>query len=142
VFPKKSTTIKIQEQSQANVDLNTAVLDMNTSAPEADNYNKYIIVSDYISNNAALQPATSLAEINQNIEEIAAAASKMQETRISSEAINTVITSYAQNANILFVQNMIEFLKDNQLFLNNLSNALLDMNKMSLELKRRIEDSK
>jgi hypothetical protein len=37
---------------------------------------------------------------------------------------------------------MIDFLSDNQLFLNNLSEWLLDINKMSLELKTKIENAK
>lgn len=142
VFLQKSTTIKIKEQSQANTDLNIAVLDMNTSAPKADNYNKYIVVADPISNDAWLEPANSLSEITQNIQKTAAAASAATHIKLSDEAINGVITSYAQNINILFVQNTIEFLKDNQLFLQNLSEALLDINNMSLELKTRIENSK
>ena len=142
MFPQKSTTIKIKEQSQANTDLNIAVLDMNTSAPEADNYNKYIVVADPISNDASLEPANSLSEVNENIKRFQAAASAAEKVKLSDESINDVITSYAQNINILFVQNTIEFLKDNQLFLQDLSNALLDISKMSLELKTRIENSK
>lgn len=142
MFSQKSISTKFQKQSQANLDFTTAVLDVNASAPEADNYNKYIVVSDYISNNASLKPANNLTEIDQNRAETAAAADKTEESKISPETISAVITTYAQNTNILFVQNMIEFLKDNQLFLHNLSNNLLDMNKMSLELKTRIENSK
>jgi hypothetical protein len=121
VFAQKTTTIKRQEQSQANVDLNIAVLDMNSSAPEADDYNKYIVVADPISNNAGLEPATSLDEVNENIKKFATAASAARNVQLFPESVNAVVTSYAQNTKILFVQNMIDFLSDNQLFLNNLS---------------------
>ncbi|MEI6775127.1 MAG: hypothetical protein WCL18_10580 [bacterium] len=100
MFPQKTTTIKVQEQKQANIDLNIAVLGMNTSAPEADNYNKYIVVSDPIANDAALEPATSLTEIRENIQKFTTAASKAEEAKLSSETINAVITTYAQNVNI------------------------------------------
>ncbi|MEI6672338.1 MAG: hypothetical protein WCL02_03035 [bacterium] len=132
----------MQEQSQANVDLNTAVLDMNTSAPEADDYNKYIVVADVVSNKASMEPSSSLAELNQNIDNLALAASKAKEAKIASTDFAPILTTYAQNTDIIFVQNMIEFLTDNQLFLNNLSDVLLDMNKMSLEFKTKIENSK
>ena len=142
VFAQRSTTVKIQEQSQANADLNVGVLDMNASAPEADNYNKYIVVSDYNSNEADLKPVISLSDINKNIEEVTAADVKSKEAKLSADTIDGVLTSYIQNTNVLFVQNMIGFLKDNQQFLQNLSEALLDMTKMSLEFKTKIENSK
>lgn len=141
VFPKISTTTKIQEQSQANTDLNLGVLDMNASAPEADNYNKYIIVADPISNNASLEPSTSLSDINKNIQDLSIAASATENTKLSTETLDALIPTYTQHINVLFVQNMIEFLKDNQTFLQNLSEGLLDINKMTLELKTKIEDS-
>jgi hypothetical protein len=56
--------------------------------------------------------------------------------------IDAIISTYGQQTKIVFVQNMISFLKDNQMFWNNLSQALLDMNKMSLELKTKIETAK
>jgi len=116
---------------------------MNTSSPLADNPNKYVIISDYIKNNADLEPVTSLTDITDNLAKFQAVNDKAQESKISSqEAIDKVIASYTTNNKILFVQNMIQFLKDNQLFLNNLSDALLDINKMSLEFKTKIENSK
>lgn len=142
VFPQKSTTIKTQEQAQANADLNVAVLDMNADAPEADNYNKYIVVADPISNAAWSEPANSLEDVNENIKKFQTAAAAAQNAKLSGEVINAILTSYAQHVRVLFVQNMIEFLKDNQLFLQDLSESLLDINKMSLELKTRIENSK
>jgi len=56
--------------------------------------------------------------------------------------INAVVETYAQRINILFIQNTLKFLEDNQLFWNNVGEALLDMNKMSLELKAKIEATK
>ncbi|HMS90803.1 MAG TPA: hypothetical protein PKC87_01155 [Candidatus Absconditabacterales bacterium] len=141
VFPQKSTTIKRQEQTQANMDLNIAVLDMNASAPEADNYNKYIVISDPISDNASLEPANSLSEINENIQKFTTAANAAKAAKLSAASITAVTTSYAQSTKVLFVQNMIDFLRDNQSFLNNLTFALLDINKMSLEFKTKIENS-
>jgi hypothetical protein len=142
VFPQKSTTIKVQEETQANVDLNSAVLDMNIASPEADDYNKYIIVSDPIRNNAGLESSTSLEDINKNIQKFQAAADAAKTTKLSGDKINAIIDAYGQKRNVLFVQNMIQFLGDNQLFLQNLTDALLDMNKMSLELKTKIENVK
>ncbi len=142
VFSQKATTVKLQEQAQANTDLNIGVLDMNTSAPTADDYNKYILGSGNVLNDAGLLPTTSLADIDQNIADVTAAVAKSQEAKLSSDAISAVLTTYAQNTHIIFVQNMIEFLKNNQIFLQNLSDALLDMSKMSLELKTKIQNSK
>jgi hypothetical protein len=143
VFAQKSTTIKYKEREQANKDLNLGVLGMNSSAPEADDYNKYIIISDPIRNKADLEGSVSLGDINQNIEKFTVAAQKSAEaTQLSNGVIDDITTRYVQQTNILFVQNMITFLKDNQLFWNNLSQALLDMNKMSLELEAKIETAK
>ena len=140
VFAQKSATIKTQEEIQANMDLDLGVLDMNTSAPEADDYNKYIIISDPIKNKATLEQATSLSDVDANIANFAAAATTS--TRISNEMIESIQKTYVQWSNIWFVQNMIDFLTDNQLFWENLRVALFDMNKMSLELETKIENSK
>jgi hypothetical protein len=142
VFPKVSTTTKIQQQTQANVDLSVAVLDMNVSAPLADDYNKYIVVASPILTQAGKEPIITFADLNTSIAKLQAASEKAKEAKISTESIDGAITNYAQNNKILFVQNILEFLKDNQSFLNNLSDALIDMRKMSLELKTRIENSK
>jgi hypothetical protein len=56
--------------------------------------------------------------------------------------IESIQKTYVQWSNIWFVQNMIDFLTDNQLFWENLRVALFDMNKMSLELETKIENSK
>lgn len=142
VFPKVSTTTKIQQQTQANIDLSLAVLDMNVSAPLADDYNKYIVVASPILTQAGKEPIITFADLNTSIAKLQAASEKAKEAKISTESIDGAITNYAQNNKILFVQNVLEFLKDNQYFLNNLSDALIDMRKMSLELKTRIENSK
>ena len=142
VFSQKATTVKLQEQAQANTDLNIGVLDMNTSAPTADDYNKYILGSGNVLNDSSSLPTNSFADIEQNIADVTTAFAKSQEAKLSSDTISAVLTTYAQNTHIIFVQNMIEFLKNNQIFLQNLSDALLDMSKMSLELKTKIENSK
>jgi len=56
--------------------------------------------------------------------------------------LTDIAKTYANKNSIAFVQNMISFLQYNQTFWNNLSDALLDMNKMSVELKAKIENSK
>ena len=142
VFSQKATTVKLQEQAQANTDLNIGVLDMNTSAPTADDYNKYILGSGNVLNDSSSLPTNSFADIEQNIADVTTAFAKSQEAKLSSDTISAVLTTYAQNTHIIFVQNMIEFLKNNQIFLQNLRDALLDMSKMSLELKTKIENSK
>ena len=115
---------------------------MNTSAPTADDYNKYILGSGNVLNDSSSLPTNSFADIEQNIADVTTAFAKSQEAKLSSDTISAVLTTYAQNTHIIFVQNMIEFLKNNQIFLQNLSDALLDMSKMSLELKTKIENSK
>jgi hypothetical protein len=94
VFAQKSATIKTQEEIQANMDLDLGVLDMNTSAPEADDYNKYIIISDPIKNKATLEQATSLSDVDANIANFAAAATTS--TRISNEMIESIQKTYVQ----------------------------------------------
>lgn len=142
VFEQKATTTDIQEQTQANEDLSLAVLDMNASAPEADDYDKYVIVSDIIRNKANVQPATSLAEVQANIDEFTKAAEEAKKAKLSGDAISTILASHTQWLDVLVVKNMITFLQDNQWFRQNLSDALLDMNKMALDLKYKIENSK
>ena len=96
VFEQKATTTDIQEQTQANEDLSLAVLDMNASAPEADDYDKYVIVSDIIRNKANVQPATSLAEVQANIDEFTKAAEEAKKAKLSGDAISTILASHTQ----------------------------------------------
>jgi len=143
LFEQRSAIIKKQEQEQANTDMDLAVLGMNAAAPEADDYDKYIVIADPIRNKANLEQATSLVDINKNIENVQAAAlAAVAATKLSNESLDAVVSAYSQQTSILFIQNMISFLKDNQSFWDNLSLALLDMNKMTLELKSKIENSK
>jgi len=100
VFVQKSTTIKRAEEAQADMNLNTAVLDMNVSAPEADNYNKYIVISDPIANKANLEQATSLNDINANIAAFQKSAQAAQTANLSSDMLPAVISSYDQDAKI------------------------------------------
>ncbi len=140
VFPQKSTTIKIAEQIQNTKDLSLSVLNMNTTAPEADDYNKYIVVSDPIKNKANLEQATSLSDINENIQKFQDATASYIEA--SDQTVDIMRKTYAQQNNILFMNNIIDFLQDNYSFRDNFAQALLDINKMALELKARIEASK
>jgi len=142
MYPQKSTTTKQNEEEQTNADLALGVLNMNTSAPEADDYDKYVIVNDIATNQGDSQQGDTLQEINDNIIKFQnAAAAKAATTKFPASTVDKMITKYAQQPSILFVQNMVDFLKDNQIFRNNLSNALLDFTKMSLELKDKIENS-
>ncbi len=140
VFSKKNSLTKSKEAIQANMNLNLGVLDMNTSAPKADDYNKYLVISDPAKNKASLEQSTSLSDINANIENFSTSVNSY--TKVSDEMIDSIRTTYVQWLGISFVQNMVDFLQDNQLFWNNFSEALLDINKMSLELKTKIENSK
>ena len=140
VFPQKSTTTKIQEETQANMDLNQSILGMNTTDPTSDDYNKYIVVSNPIVNKANLEQATSLADINANIAKFNSDATAY--TTVSVDTMKSLSTTFSQGTKILFIQSMITFLQDNQSFWNDLSQALLDINEMAFELKTKIENSK
>jgi NifB/MoaA-like Fe-S oxidoreductase len=117
------------------------VLDLNTNAAEADNYNKYVVVGCPACDKADMEPIATFDDLKQNLEKFRLADEKSKEAKISTDQINDAITTYAQNNKIIFVQNMIEFLKDNQLFLENFRGALFDMAQMSLEFKTKIEES-
>lgn len=140
LFPQKNLTTKLQEETESNAWIALGVLGMNTSAPEADDYNKYLIISNPIKNKANLEYATSLEEINRNIANFTSAASNS--IQLSDQEIENIRKSYVQWTNISFMNTVIPFLQSNQLFRNDLSSALLNINKMSLELKTRIENSK
>ena len=140
LFSQKSTTTKIQEENQANVDLNQAVLGMNVSDPTSDDYNKYIVISDPVKNKANLEQYTSLSDIQSNIDKLSGSVSAY--TQLSNDVVQSLSKTFAQGTKILFVQNMITFVQDNQSFWANLSRTLLDINQMSLDLKLNIEKSK
>lgn len=139
VFAQKSTTIKTQQETLANIDLHQAVLGINTADFVSDDYNKYIVVSDPIKNKANLEEATSLTDIETNI----ARFSKSNDyIKVSTDIMDGLSKTYAQETQIVFMTNIINFLKDNQLFRHDFSQVLSDMNQMSFELKTAIENSK
>ncbi len=140
LFSQKSTITKIQEENQANVDLNQSVLGMNVSDPTSDDYNKYIVISSPAKNKASLEQYTSLSDIQSNIN--ALSGSIADYTQVSNDVVQSLSKTFAQGTKILFVQNMITFIQDNQSFWANLSRTLLDINQMSLDLKLNIEQSK
>ncbi len=142
VFAQKSTTTKLKEQQQDLRDFSLWIMGMNISNPTADDYNKYVVISDPVKNKASLESASSLDEINQNIENFTLATQSAANNIIATTTLADLTKTYTNKTNIVLVQNMISFLQDNQSFWNGLSETLLDMTKMSLELKAKIESSK
>ena len=113
---------------------------MNVSDPTSDDYNKYIVISSPAKNKANLEPSDSLSDIQSNIDKLSGSIS--QYTQVSNDVVQSLSKTFAQGTKILFVQNMITFVQDNQSFWANLSRTLLDINQMSLDLKLNIENSK
>jgi len=116
---------------------------MNTANVDVDDYNKYIVVADVEKNKGNSQPVNTLSDIAKNID----AFEKVRFATVDQNLVlitdfNSVTSNYVQQTNILFVQNMIEFLEDNQLFWKNTANDLLDLTRMSLELQAKIKNSK
>ena len=142
LFPQRSTTAKLLEQEKNMRTLTLWLTDMNVGAPEADNYDKYLIISDPVRNAADSEPASSLQDIQDNDTVAQAAAEAAKTSEISSVILDDFVKIYGNQTNVVVMQNMITFLEDNQVFWHNLSSALLDMTKMSLELKNKIEKSK
>lgn len=83
LFVQVATTTKLKEQEQDMRDFSLGIMGMNVGAPEADDYNKYIVISDPVVNDANMQQATSLNEINQNIDAFAAAVAAAKTTAIT-----------------------------------------------------------
>ncbi len=140
VFTQTSTTTKLQEAKQASTDINIGVLDMNITAPEADNYNKYIVISDVAANKANLEQSVSLEDIQENIKKFQDSAKSYNE--ISLTVIKALEKQYTNDINIAFVNNMRDFLKSNELFRHNVAQAMLDINKYAFELKVKIDNAK
>jgi len=83
VFPQKATTTKLKEQQQEMRDFSLGVVNMNIGSPEADDYNKYLVISDPITNDATMEQATSLEDIQANIAAFTDAAARSRPTAIS-----------------------------------------------------------
>ena len=141
VFDATSTDTKINEQNQANTDLNIGVLNLNSSAPEADDYNKYIIISDLATNKWIMAPAVVIGDIDTNIDTAAAAAEKSKENVLTDSAVNSAIISYSQSTIIFLVRDMLDFLQANQSFMQNLTDSLNDVNSMSSQLMKKVESA-
>lgn len=142
LFTKKSTTVQAKEQEEERKDFNLWVIDMNVANPDADDYNKYIVIADPPKNDADMEEATTIEEIQANVQKFQAALDAAKTTKVSDENLNAIIDTYAQENSNEFMNNMITFLEGNQSFWNDLMWSLFEMNKMSLELKAKIDNSK
>jgi hypothetical protein len=143
VFAQRQATVEEKKWEEHNSDLGLGILNMNTANIEADDYNKYIVVADVERNKAMSEPVNTLSDIPKNIEAFEKVrATVVEQNLVSTKDFKSVTSSYVQKTNVLFVQNMMEFLEDNQLFWYNTTNDLLDMTRMSLELQAKIENSK
>lgn len=116
-------------------------MNMNVSDPTADDYNKYIVIADPVKNAANMEPAMTLEDINANIKKQQAVADAADKA-FSDSDIESLTKAYQQQAGNSFLQNMVVFLQNNELFRNNLIIALNDMNSMALDLKAKINNAK
>jgi hypothetical protein len=140
IFTQKSISAKQKEEKQSNTDTTIGVLDMNTSAPEADNYNKYIMISDVAANKANLEQASSLGDIRANLDKFKDVAKSS--LIIDSSTLDAIQKDYEKDINIMFVQNMRDFLTDNIVFWDNLAKSMLDITTYAIELKTKIDTAK
>ncbi len=141
VFEQQSDTVKKKTQEQILEDFNQSIINLNTTNPEADDYNKYVVIADPAITEAYMEYAWSLSDINANIE-TSTTAYAAATTSIATTLFASLEKQYANDTTLVFVDTMIDFLKNNQQFRNNLMEVFVDMSAMSLELKTRINDSK
>lgn len=141
VFQQKSVATETKEKEQATKDLNAWILNINTSNPSVDDYNKYIVIADPIKTNAEAEFANSLDDVQQNVETFRAADSIANKLLISLDLIEDVTSTQQNKMNTAFMNEMTSFLKQNQLFWEYMRQTLRDMNDMSSELVEKIENS-
>lgn len=143
VFPKTKVVVEQKKWEENNSDLWLGILNMNTADIEADDYEKYVIVADVPKNQANTEPVNSISDIASNINAFQKARDVVvQQNLVLPQDFPSVTSSYVQQTNILFVENMMEFMKDNQLFWQNVTNDLFEMTQMSLLLQGKIQNSK
>jgi hypothetical protein len=142
LFAKKSTSVEAKEQEQDMKDFSLSIMGMNIGSPEADDYNKYIIIADPVKNDANMEQATTINQIQVNVKKFSDTVDTANAIQISGVVLDSIIDAYVQKNNNDFTNNMITFLKDNESFWNNTISALFEINKSSLELKAKIDNPK
>ncbi len=142
VFPKKSNATKEKEQKNKNAEYQTALMDINPANPESDNQNKYVIISDTIANSVLKEPISVYEDIAVLTEKTQQAEQLKTQSKLPVSDIDVLIKDMVADTPAMFVINMLSFLQDNQIFWQNMSETLQSMNKMSLELKTKIQKSK
>lgn len=115
---------------------------MNVHTPEADDYNKYLVVADPITSEASKEPAFTVEQLQQNIDNMATLAQVAKPLYVSDTTLDAVVSTYEQNKHALFLQDMASFLQTNHSFWTTMMETLLDMTALSTELTRKIQDSK
>jgi len=143
LFPQRSKVIEERNRVEHNTNLWLGILNMNTADVGADDYEKYIVVADVSRNKAMMEPVNSLVDIDRNIQKFVEARQNIINNNIVSPSLlKTITAGYVQETNMLFVQNMIDFLQDNQFFWYTMTDELWDITKMALELQAKIQMSK
>ena len=117
-------------------------MDMNVGSPSADDYNKYIVISNPIRNDATMEEASSLGDIQQTVANFTVASQAAKAAQIASPILTDFRKTYVSKNSVSLVQNMISFLDANQTFWHDMSLTLYDMTQMSIDLKSKIDASK
>lgn len=115
---------------------------MNTTNPDTDDYNKYIIIADPVKAAAYAKFAETLDDIEENIKSFEAASVAANKLKASQDVIDALVRSEPKVQHIDFINTMIAFLKENQSFRENMRQVLRDMNATSATLVESIKNSK
>jgi hypothetical protein len=136
LFPQKNKTQQSKQQKIATDALNLRLLNMQTSSPEAENYNKYLVVSNPAQLKASLLPATTLAQQQDNLAETSALSPSFD--RISPQDI----VSYYQNQKIaLLTDDVQSFLVAHTAFWDQIFDVMNSLQQEADRLHEKIKTS-
>lgn len=142
VFAQRSATITTKEQEKELTDLNVWILDMNTTNPTADNYNKYIVIADPVRTAASAEFADTIDDIQQNIASFQAVQTAAEKLKVPENTISSLSRTQQNLLYVDFINTTISFLKENQSFWENMRQTLRDMSITSAVLTEQIKASK
>ncbi len=138
IFPQRPSVIKQQEAIQSQESLANIVLNTPTRA-SADDYNKYVIVSDIYTNEAQQQPFVSLEALEKNIQQAQYIANIQQ---VSSSKLLALRQQTTAQQPLSFLVSFQDFLDWQVAFWSFIAQTLVELNTMAYQLVSKVEQAK
>ena len=131
LFPQSSSSTLLRARQQDNEKLVQATLGISA----ADDYNKYIVLSDVAQYNADSEPSSSYEQTQANVQKFTALSAALQPSS------QDTVSLYQQQKYVFLMDDMLSFLQSHQQFWEYTFTSLVDIAGYADTLEQKIKKS-